>query len=294
MTAPTHAIFGVFCAAIAGAPQICVIACAIGGLLPDIDHPQSSIGRLLFFFSRPINTRFGHRKLIHSFIVWVPPLIISNIGGWTIAQWVFIGANSHIIADAFNISGVKALMPFNERSVVCFKRDWRIFTGSVQEILFFIAVACLIPMMNYSYALGGPRKLINAMAQSPKITAEEYTRVGLKYCRVKGRFRWVNGQIDEVEWPVVGLEGTELVYWDGEQLVRKRQGMFLKSTLKQEELNWPIAQVEGGFCTVQTPSFWYDGKKWHYAKIGDLAFGTIKALSGRAPKIRIPDKDDSS
>ncbi|GBC63482.1 hypothetical protein DENIS_4476 [Desulfonema ishimotonii] len=85
----------------------------------------------------------------------------------------------------------------------------------------------LISAANHSYALGGPRKLINLLARSHKITVEEYIRAGLKYCTVKGRFRWADGRIEEVEWPVVGLEGQKLVYWSGERLVRDgKHGKF--------------------------------------------------------------------
>lgn len=296
MTAPTHAIFGVLWGAIAGAEQWCMIACALGALLPDIDHPQSSVGRLLFFVSRPLNVKFGHRKLVHSFVVWVPPLIIMTIFGFSVMQWLFLGAVSHIIADTLNVSGVKALYPVNEKTVVTFKRSWRIYTGSVQEIVFCIVIAMLIPCMNYSYAVGGPRKLINALAKSPKITAEEFQRAGLRYCKAGGKFRWSNGQTEEVTWPVVGIEGQDLVYWSGEKLIRLKHGRFLRSTLKQLPEIWPLVKVESGICYVATPSFYYAGKKWRYADAGEVALGSIKTVSGEMPVLQIskPEKKDSS
>jgi len=70
MTAPTHAAFGFLCAALTGTQNINAFACAFGALLPDVDHPQSSIGRILFFISDFLNARFGNRQLIHSFAVW--------------------------------------------------------------------------------------------------------------------------------------------------------------------------------------------------------------------------------
>ncbi len=293
MTAPTHAAFGVLWAAIAGTSQLNAIACALGALLPDIDHPQSSIGRIFFFLSHPINTRFGHRGLIHGFVLWLPLLVVAAIAGSTTIQWIILGAISHILIDASNSSGVRALTPFTDRTLVCFKRDWRIKTGSVQEIFVFITIFGLISLMNYSYTLGGPRKLINLLARSPKITLQEYTRAGLKYCQVKGSFRWANGSIEDVLWPVVGLEGSSLVYWNGEILVKKKHGKFIRSALKQEDREWPIVKVSG-FCTVETLSFWFDGKKWHLAEPGDLVFGSIKAVSGKSPKIKADLERDKS
>ena len=36
---------------------------AVGGLLPDIDHPESVIGRRVRFLSHPISAIFGHRGI---------------------------------------------------------------------------------------------------------------------------------------------------------------------------------------------------------------------------------------
>lgn len=289
MTAPTHAAFGVLWAAMAGTSPANAIACALGALLPDIDHPQSSIGRILFFLSFPLNQRFGHRQLIHSFVFWSPLIIIGLLLRSPLTLWAGIGAISHIVSDAFTISGVKALLPWSERAVVFFKRDWRIYTGSVQEIVVFIVIAGMISLANYSYALGGPRKLINLLAKSHKITVEEYQRAGLKRCIVEGRWRWADGRIEEVAWLVVGMEGQRLVYWNeaaGKLIRDKKHGKFLKSVLKQSEEDWPVVEVEG-LCRVKQRSFWFDGKRWYRAEPGELAVGMVKAASGGVVGIQI-------
>lgn len=288
MTAPTHICFGVLFAALTGTSGVNSIACALGALLPDIDHPQSSIGKVFFFLSIPINQKFGHRGVIHGFVVWLPILIVGLLANSQILTFIGLGAISHILIDSYTISGVKALLPFSEKSMVFLRRDWRIYTGSVHEIILFCAMFGLISVMNYSHALGGPRKLINLLARSPKITVEEFNRAGLKYCQAKGHFRWSDGEIEDVFWPVVGLEGGKMVFWCEEklQLIREgKQGKFLKSVLVQNEYIWPIVRVKGGYCKVSSPAFWFDGKKWHFAKEGDIAFGTIKEIKGGMPEI---------
>ena len=291
MTAPTHAAFGVLWAALAGTGYLNAVACAFGALLPDLDHPQSAIGRILFFVSQPLNDRFGHRGLVHGFVVWLPLLVAATFSGLEVVQWIALGGLSHILIDMYNTAGVRAGEPFSSRVFVCFKSDWRINTSSVQEILVFIGIFIAISVTQYSYTLGGPRKLINMLTKSPKITAEEYTRAGLKRCMVKGTFRWADGRTQDVEWLVVGLEGENLVFWDGEELVKKRQGQFLRSTLVQSEREWPVVLV-AGFCVAETPSFWYDGEKWFTAKPGDLIFGSIKSVSGDIPRIKVKSDDD--
>jgi len=286
MTAPTHAAFGILCAALAGTGNANAAACALGALLPDIDHPQSAIGRIFFFLSHPINARFGHRQLIHSFIVWFPLIVIGFIFHIPLLTWAGIGAFSHIIIDSYTVSGVQAFLPFTERSMVFFKRDWRIYTSSVHEIFVFVVIAVFISMANYSYALGGPRKLINMLVKSHQITVEEYARAGLKYCDIEGKFRWADGRIENVTWPVVGAEKQKLVYWNNEKVIRDdKQGKFLRSVLKQNETDWPIVHV-AGFCIVEQDSFWFDGKKWRFAKKGDTVFGSVKTVSRGFPRLK--------
>lgn len=285
MVAPTHAAFGVLFAAVAGASQSCTIACALGALLPDIDHPQSAIGRLFFFVSYPLNRAVGHRKIVHGFCVWGVLFGVGALTGQLLVSWVALGAVSHVLIDCYTIAGVQAFLPFSERSVVLFRKDWRIYTGSTHEILLFVVVFGCIYAANYSHALGGPRKLINLMARSHKITTEEYTRAGLTYCTIKGQFRWNDGRIEEAVWPVVGLEGKNLVYWNKKQLIKDGQhGAFIRSVLQQTDAEWPIVKVKG-LCTVKERSFWFDSRHWYMAEPGDSAMGAIKAASGGIPVI---------
>jgi membrane-bound metal-dependent hydrolase YbcI (DUF457 family) len=269
MTAPTHTAFAIFIATCVDAPQGSAMACAFGSLFPDIDHPQSAIGRVLFFLSIPINDRFGHRGMVHGFILWVPFLTIAMFAGNATAHWIAIGGISHILIDCFNLSGVRALSPINQKPLVCFKREWRIRVGSLQEIFVFVGIIAAISLVHYSYSIGGPRRLINMLIHSPLITAEEYLRAGTKYCTAKGTFRWPDGRIESVEWPIVGTEGYRLVYWNGSRLINNDyDGEFLRSTLYQTNTEWNVIKVHG-ICTVTTESFWYDGQRWHHAVAGD-------------------------
>jgi len=288
MTAPTHAAFGILWAAITGAGYLPALASALGSLLPDLDQPQSSIGRLFFFISNPLNLRFGHRGLIHSFILYLPILICGYVLKQPIILWLALGAISHILIDCYNTSGVKAFLPFSDKTVVLFKRDWRINVGSVQELVVCVIFLVLISTTGYVHAIGGPRKLINLLAHSPQIMLEEFQRAGLKVCHASGKFRWADGRIENADWLIVGNEGkTHLVLWNGERLIRNpKNGEFLSATLQESEAIWPLVHIEG-FCTVEQDSFYFDGKKWRFAKKGDVAFGTVKTVDGKIPRIKI-------
>lgn len=278
--------FGVLLVAAAQGRYEQAAACAIGALLPDLDHPRSSIGRVLFFVAQPLNLIAGHRGIVHAFAIWCVPLAAGLATGQTLIQWLSIGALSHCLLDCWTVSGVQAFKPFTDRNVVVFKRDWRVTTGSVQEIAVCAALLAGIAGLNYTYALGGPRKLINALVQSPHITAEEFTRAGDAVCFAKGSFRWADGRIERVYWLVVGLEGQQLVYCNGQQLIRARHGQFLRSVLIRTGETWNSTRVRA-IVTVRTPALFFDSRRWHYAAAGQKAFGLIRSVDNSTPDIAV-------
>ncbi len=279
MTAPTHASFGILIVACADAGLYASIAAAIGALIPDIDHPQSSIGRLLWFVSFPVNNRFGHRGVVHSLSLWSIPLIIGLVSGSTVLQWVSIGCISHCVLDTMNKSGVRLFEPFSSTIVVCpANSNYRISTASVNEIVVFMVITGLVFLMGYGNSIGGIRKLVNRMIHSSQITQEEYVRAGYELCYAKGDFRWREGLIEkDVKWLVVGTEdsGNILVYWNGSRLVKTRHGEFIKSELIQTKQQWTTQKING-FVKPADRMFYFDGVKWHVAYPDELAYGWIK------------------
>lgn len=280
MTALTHASFGILIAACADAGIYASACAALGSLIPDIDHPQSSIGRLLFFLSVPINDRFGHRGTIHSLFLWSIPLIIGIVSKSTVIQWISIGCISHCVLDTMNKSGVRMFEPFSRQTVVCGGNSIRISTASVQEIFVFMVLTSLVFMMGYGNSIGGIRKLVNRMMHSSKITQEEYIRAGYELCYARGDFRWKHGLIENgVQWLVVGTEdsGDTLVYWNGSRIVKTRHGEFIRSELIETKQEWKPIRIDG-FVKAASDVFYFDGQKWHLARSGELAFGMIKPL----------------
>jgi hypothetical protein len=89
-----------------------------GALFPDIDHPQSAMGRVLFFLSIPLNRYVGHRRTFHGFFLWSLVAVAGIF--WMPLFWIGLGALSHVFIDALNVSGVQALMPFSEKVCVLF------------------------------------------------------------------------------------------------------------------------------------------------------------------------------
>lgn len=95
---------------------------SIGSLVPDIDQPNSTMGKRLGPISKLLNKMFGHRGLIHF------PLFLALIAGllymgylyidtkWQIIYMMLslgfiVGYISHIFLDMFNSEGIKLFGP---------------------------------------------------------------------------------------------------------------------------------------------------------------------------------------
>jgi len=55
-----------------------MILCAFAALLPDIDHPTSTLGRRIYPISKLISSIFGHRGLTHSLIALFGVIYLLN------------------------------------------------------------------------------------------------------------------------------------------------------------------------------------------------------------------------
>lgn len=94
------------------------LAAAVGGLLPDIDHPESVVGRRVRLISVPLAAIFGHRGFTHSLLA-VLLLGYAVISANTPASvyWLplCVGYLSHILGDALSASGVPLLYPWSRK-----------------------------------------------------------------------------------------------------------------------------------------------------------------------------------
>lgn len=137
MMAGSHVVVGVaawvWAAPHLGLPPLDVVplAMAIGGsLLPDIDHPQSWVGRRLRMISRPIAATMGHRGFTHSILAVIACGLALRWQGLSrgIVAPVVVGYLSHLGADFFTSSGLRLAWPLQRRYALPLCK-----TGSVAE-----------------------------------------------------------------------------------------------------------------------------------------------------------------
>ena len=276
MTAPTHAAFALTCGLVAGAPESCLGLLAAGALLPDLDHPQSALGRLFFFLAMPINRYLGHRRSWHGFFLW--GLVTLSGFFFVPLAWIGAGALSHVFLDCLNVSGVQAFSPFSEKICVLFDRRFRIVTGSQAELALLVIFGSFAWAGHYVGTMGGLRALVGAITGSTKMAMEQYRRRGAELCYMKGKLRWKNGRIEEGRWRIVGSEGLNgCAILDGTKIVHVPENAeFLSCRLDCTGKRLQAARLTGWARTL-APAFFFDGRKWKYGRPGDIIFGQVVA-----------------
>jgi inner membrane protein len=125
MMAHSHISFGASCwwvyALSKGYPitGVDTLAAMVGALLPDLDHPQSALGRRIPLISYPLSSLVGHRGVTHSLLATLALLLLlgylTALPAYSVFTWaivpVCIGYLSHIAGDALTPSGVPLFWP---------------------------------------------------------------------------------------------------------------------------------------------------------------------------------------
>lgn len=155
MTATTHYAFSYLLCAAAGVEPATALTASLLSLLPDIDHPESTIGRVFRPFSKFIQQKYGHRTVTHSLFAimvisaaFLPLLLLPRLLQWGGPFWTglygaaLLAFSSHIFIDLFNKSGVRFFAPFSQKEYISFRTpQMRILVSSWQEyILLFVIV----------------------------------------------------------------------------------------------------------------------------------------------------------
>lgn len=113
-----------------------VIGISFGSLLPDIDEPNSYIGRRSFGLASYINKKYGHRGITHSLFAWSFVSIICLLYPIPLTLGVSLGYLFHLVGDFFSVRSIPIFAPLNNKRP---KLPFSYKTGSiVEEILLYI------------------------------------------------------------------------------------------------------------------------------------------------------------
>lgn len=149
LASPAFYLVGMLVAGRPPAPEA-FLTCALGSVLPEVDKPDSLVGRA-FPLSSWIHERFGHRGLTHSLLGLLSamglfaPLALISFDLWL---GLLIGYLSHLFLDMATLEGVPLLWPKRTRHVFPGREELRLDqaapgAGRKEAIIgvFFLALA---------------------------------------------------------------------------------------------------------------------------------------------------------
>lgn len=125
----------------------------IGSLIPDIDHPNSFLGKKVKIISVVINKIFGHRGITHTpLICFLFGALLLLLGSYfnglsqiiysQFAIGIIVGYLSHLIMDGFTISGIPLLYPLTKKNYNLSLNLIRFKTGKDDFLVAFIWIVC--------------------------------------------------------------------------------------------------------------------------------------------------------
>jgi inner membrane protein len=255
MLSMTHAAFSTTTVALAlcTANPGLLIAAAIASQLPDLDTPNSYIGRICQPLSQYIS-QFGHRQITHSilgtaiaWIVFLPLLFAGSDWYWAVA----LGYLSGWLLDAASKTGVPIFYPSPKRGVFPLDPEYRIKTGSLTERLF---LAILILVLGLTIAMnlsGGAVTSFSNWLGSSSGAVETYHKYANKqeiWARISGSHRITQDEIKEQKFKVIGAASeTDLIVTDGQHKYRtgSSQDAQIRPTRTQLDIGRAIdVQIE--------------------------------------------------
>lgn len=98
---------------------VCVIACTIGSIFPDIDISTSKLGKRIKPASMIISHVFGHRGFIHTplngIILTILLCLVANEEFPCIPSAFCVGFFLHLLQDTFTKAGIMWLFPIKAK-----------------------------------------------------------------------------------------------------------------------------------------------------------------------------------
>lgn len=141
MTGTTHLAAGLFAGAtlvlclhlqpVQGA--VVIAGTALGSLVPDIDHKNSTISQKVKPVGAVVSVIAGHRKLLHDPVFYMTAYAALALCYGSIpftAMPLFLGVSSHLLLDVLNMAGIPFLYMLNKKWRI---RLLRVRTGSVTD-----------------------------------------------------------------------------------------------------------------------------------------------------------------
>ncbi len=175
-------------------PAMFAIA-ALASLLPDIDIPTSSAGRIIRPLASFMDVYLGHRTITHSiigtviFAVLLWPLTYLRIE-IPLYSAAILGYLSHLVLDMSNKDGIEFAWPLRHRWVFPKSEMYRLSVGSpTEKPLRFLMIG--LALLLFFFNTIGPRSVLHRILATPNAASTEYYQQLLKDHRVEAKISGV-------------------------------------------------------------------------------------------------------
>lgn len=152
MRSSTHMLAGAIVGVMVDPSPVVIVAATIGALAPDIDHPQSWMGRRAGPIGAVIRLGARHRGVTHTLITWLLMLYAATLAPeqWQPAAVAFaVGYGTHVWLDALTVTGVPLWWPIPGRV-----RLARIVTGTAPEMVIEALLLIALLVLSWSVFVG--------------------------------------------------------------------------------------------------------------------------------------------
>lgn len=216
----THAVTAWISLSFLTKSPVLIFLGVMAALLPDIDNPNTIIGKLLFPLSHYINKCYGHRTITHSFAALLLVFSAGLLGSLNISLSLVVGYLSHLLLDMLNPSGIPLFYP-NITEFVLFGGP--VTVGSIAELaLFGLLFASAFALGILSFFNFSPVFLLKSiLADSSDVYVDQWkkmSRNNIVQANVKGYWYYSNkyveleGNVTDGEGSVIFIESNKSIY----------------------------------------------------------------------------------
>ena len=252
MIAPTHIAFGLLTTT--GVFSLfshslhnnlpAVGAVILGSLLPDVDSPRSSLGRLVPFISVPIERRWGHRTVTHCLlavavlVVVLSPLLFLK---GTIYVALLIGYMSHLLADCGTKSGCPLFLPRPEIAVLPGNDKYRFTTGAPSELILLAVLILLLAAVFPISQMGGIWRALRYLSATQSMAYSDYREAATEtILNFKGHWRESRQPVSGEVLILDGTKGQFIIVFNGQTLSYGEAGDILPDRSRVRATGRPI------------------------------------------------------
>ena len=133
-------------------------ALTIGAVIPDIDEPNSHIGKKFTGISEIVNHFFGHRGITHYFIV--PAILFALLSIYTPKSPILfvsffgfaLGYFLHIIGDSMTVGGIpRAFYPISKQTFWLLPERFRFYTNQTAEFCIILPITSIVEFVEWYF-----------------------------------------------------------------------------------------------------------------------------------------------